>query len=177
MTGEENREVDVGDKGQSKETALRHLFLTWLTAADDWLQLAVGVILAILALSSILHGLHSLRALFHYQSDFQQIFLDTVHSILLALISLELMWTVITYLREHNVPLEPFIYVGIISGVRKLLLLSVELSREDAGPAIYRYGLQELALEGLIILMLSIALYLVRRSKRWSAVSRQEEAR
>jgi len=159
----------------SKERALCHHFLSWLTVADDWLQLAVGIVLAILALSSLLHGFHSLGALFRYETDFQDVFLSTVHNILLALIALELMWTVITYLREHNVPLEPFIYVGIISGVRKLLLLSVELSREDASPALYNYGLKELALEGVIILMLSIALFLIRWSKRWQAPEPQEK--
>ncbi len=155
------------DRPQAEEKRLCQRFLTWLTIADDWLQLAVGIVLAILALSSLLHGFHSLGALFHYDVDFQDVFLDTIHNILLALIALELMWTVITYLREHNVPLEPFIYVGIISGVRKLLLLSVELSREGADPTLYNYGLKELALEGAIILMLTVALFLIRWSKRW----------
>ncbi len=163
------------DSSAPKEKHLCRYFLSALTIADDWLQLAVGIVLAILALSSLLHGIHSLGALFHYESDFQDVFLSTVHNILLALIALELMWTVITYLREHNVPLEPFIYVGIISGVRKLLLLSVELSREDASPALYNYGLKELALEGGIILMLSVALFLIRWSKRWRTQDVQQE--
>ncbi len=157
----------MSKKIQATEQAIRQRFLIWLTTADDWLQLAVGIILAVLALTSILHGIHSLGSLFHYDTDFQSVFLETVHNVLLALISLELMWTVITYLREHSVPLEPFIYVGLISGVRKLLLLSVELSREDPSPHLYDYGLRELALEGALILALSLALFLIRWSKRW----------
>ena len=56
--------------------------------------------------------------------------LDVLSSILYAVIILELLRTIITYLQTHNIQaiMQEFMVVGIISSVRKILLVGAESS-------------------------------------------------
>jgi hypothetical protein len=75
------------------------------------------------------------------------------------------MYTVQVSFREHTLAPEPFLVVGLIAVVRRLLVLTAELPRmlERADPALFRQVSIELALLALLIVALVMSLVMLRR--------------
>lgn len=139
-----------------------------ISNADDYLQFFVGFILLVIAAVLTWQTLIAIPSMFstnHYLDDT----LIVIHDVMLTMIVLELLWTIITYLREHTIPLEPFLFVGIISSVRKMLLIGAQMSLHE-GPenlAVAEFQLNELIVHGGLILVLIGSLVLIRWSKSW----------
>ena len=139
-----------------------------ITTADDYLQFLVGFILLGVAGVLVWQTLIATPGMFsreHYLDGT----LIVIHDIMLIMIVLELLWTIITYLREHTIPLEPFLFVGIISSVRKMLLIGAQMSLHEGSHdlSVAKFQLNELIVHGGLILTLIIGLILIRWSKTW----------
>ena len=84
--------------------------------------------------------------------------------ILLILMIVELLYTVQVSLREHALVPEPFLVVGLIAGIRRMLVLTAEFSDMiGEGGDLFRNAMIELALLTLMVLALVLALVLLRR--------------
>ncbi|MFN3504961.1 MAG: phosphate-starvation-inducible PsiE family protein [Caldimicrobium sp.] len=93
-------------------------------------------------------------------------FLD---KILVSLIFLEVFYTVIVALTEESAIkcVEPFILIAITALVRRLLILSFEISHPaEFLPERMKFILYEMALSGVLILLLMLSIIVLRRSKR-----------
>jgi uncharacterized membrane protein (DUF373 family) len=80
-----------------------------------------------------------------------------VNDVLLALIVLELLWTVIKFLKKQKFSLGPYLSIGIIAGIRRILLIEAETSLMEHTPVEKLY---ELGLSGALIIILMAAYYL-----------------
>jgi len=136
-----------------------------LSNLEDLLQFLVGILLTVAALVLIGYTLLALPSFF--TGGLSEGVSTFIHDLMLVMIVLELLWTVVTYLQEHSVPLEPFLFVGIISSARKLLLISAQMSLTEQGTEVARLQMQELMIHGGLILILVIALVLVRWTRTW----------
>ncbi|MBL7031935.1 MAG: hypothetical protein ISR97_02000 [Nitrospira sp.] len=86
-----------------------------------------------------------------------------VNDVLLALIILELLWTVIRFLKKQKFILAPFLAIGIIAAVRRILLIEAQTSAMAHTPVEKLY---EIALSAGVIIVLMAAHYLsVKASK------------
>jgi len=76
---------------------------------------------------------------------------------------LELMTTVVAHFEHAGFQLQPFLIIGIISGVRHILTVGARLSLagEVTGTA-FRQSQIELGVEAAVVLGLGVALFLVR---------------
>ena len=80
----------------------------------------------------------------------------------MAFIFVELIDTVRVTVRERGILIaEPFLLVGLIAVVRRILLLTAELER--AGAEEFRNMLIELGVMTGLVIVLTIALYFTRR--------------
>jgi uncharacterized membrane protein (DUF373 family) len=129
-----------------------------LIAADDIMHFIVAstllVCAALILFRTIPNLLHpDTTAILHVLND-----------VLLALIIMELMWPIIRFLRREAFSINPFLYIGIISSTRRILMIEAEhsfLSRlhdksspwPDVWPA-----LAEVGTNVGVILMLAVAL-------------------
>jgi uncharacterized membrane protein (DUF373 family) len=132
-----------------------------LASLDDVLQCVAGFLLAGVAVVLLYHSALVFGEMFS-PTQYQDAVLRAIHDILLVMIVLELLWTVLAYLREHTVPLEPFLFVGIISSVRKLLLIGAQMSIEHQTPQVVDLQLREMLVHGGLIFVLIVGLVLVR---------------
>jgi hypothetical protein len=91
---------------------------------------------------------------------------ELLDRLLLILLVIEVMYTVQVSFREHSLAPEPFLIVGLIAVVRRLLVVTAELPRvlEKADPVLFRQVSIELALLALMITALVASLVLLRRS-------------
>ncbi len=148
-------------KTTGKVTFLKR-FLWFIERADDWVNAVVAVTLLGLAVAIILNTLY--KAIGGVTGNVFESTSYILDRLLLVLIVLEILWTIITYLESHKVPLEPFLYVGIITSIRKLLIIGAE-----AEIAHLRENLQYIAIDmGInvtVIIVLVIGLYLIRKSR------------
>jgi uncharacterized membrane protein (DUF373 family) len=83
----------------------------------------------------------------------------------LIFIFAELLSTVGTIVREDEVVAEPFLLIGLIAVVRRVLTVTAEIEQSLGTPEFESLVL-ELAVLTVLIIALSGALYFIRRSER-----------
>ena len=84
----------------------------------------------------------------------------------------EILHTVRISIRSHVLVAEPFLIVGLIAAIRRILVIGLEagdLSRPETWnpehETLFRASALELGLLGLLVLILVTAIYLLRRSQ------------
>jgi len=89
-----------------------------------------------------------------------------LNDLLLVIILLELFRTVLGFLQSDRIRLEPFLHVGIIASVRRILTAGAEMSHlHDIPKQVFQHYLMDLGLHVVVILVLMIALFLIRKSE------------
>jgi uncharacterized membrane protein (DUF373 family) len=100
--------------------------------------------------------------------------LAIVERLLLVLMLVEILHTVRASIQLHSLACEPFLVVGMIATIRRILVVTLQTSDQPtaagANPpadsvASFHDGMIELAVLGLLTLVLAFAIYLSRRSK------------
>ncbi len=86
-----------------------------------------------------------------------------VNDVLLALIILELLWTVIRFLKKQKFSLGPFLAIGIIAAVRRILLIEAQTSLMEHVP---HEKLYEIGLSAGVIIILMAAYYLSVKAEK-----------
>jgi uncharacterized membrane protein (DUF373 family) len=81
---------------------------------------------------------------------------------LLVFVVVELLHTVRITLRDHSLAAEPFLIVGLIAGVRRILILTASSDTLHSGPDFVVYWVQLLLLIVLVVAMV-VALYIWHR--------------
>ncbi|GHO89363.1 phosphate-starvation-inducible PsiE family protein [Dictyobacter formicarum] len=91
-----------------------------------------------------------------------------VSGLLLVLIIMEVLGTVIHYLKSHTTSLQPFLFIGIISATRSILSVGARLSVEGVVQqgAIFTNAMIELGVSAGVVLALGITLMLIGKSGR-----------
>jgi uncharacterized membrane protein (DUF373 family) len=132
-----------------------------LIAADDIIHFVVAATLLVCAALILARTLPNL-----FHADTTAI-LHVLNDVLLALIIMELMWPIVRFLRREAFSINPFLYIGIISSTRRILMIEAEhsmLSRINDTAAAWSEvwpALVELGANVGIILILALALRIV----------------
>jgi uncharacterized membrane protein (DUF373 family) len=129
------------------------------------LYASIGLLLGVagvLILGGTVTGL--LRDMRHGRSavDVAIVVLDRV---LLALIVGELLYTLRFVVRTHEIAVEPFLYIGIIAVVRRILIVTAQFERGPLTGRALTNTLLEFGLLGFLVPALAAAVFMVRRSR------------
>ena len=82
------------------------------------------------------------------------------------MIIMEILRTIINYLKSRDILLEPFLYIGIIAATRKMLTAGAEISfMQSMTDQIFYHYLLDLGVNALVVVSLGIALYLIGKRK------------
>ncbi len=130
----------------------------------DWL---IGIDMAFHVLAAVLL-LIGCAIIFYYAvlnllAPSRNAVFNLINDVLLALIILELLWTVIRFLKRQKFIIGPFLAIGIIAAVRRILLIEAQTSFMDHVP---HDKLYELALSTLIIIVLMVSYYLSVKAQK-----------
>jgi phosphate starvation-inducible membrane PsiE len=124
----------------------------------------VLVVLAIMILVSGVIGLY--QAVVAGQVREQAI--DILDGILLVMMIMEIVYTVTLSMEAHTLVAEPFLIVGAIAAIRRMLVITAEGTKlELSNPAAFQNTLVELGLLAATILMIAGAIYIMRRSQKF----------
>jgi uncharacterized membrane protein (DUF373 family) len=107
---------------------------------------------------------------------------STIDRLLFVLLLIEILHTVRASIRTGSLTPEPFLIVGLIASIRRVLVITMQTS-EASKPGgwtpddqeILHYSMIELGVLGVLILILMLSLYLLRRSTRLYGVIPDEE--
>jgi phosphate starvation-inducible membrane PsiE len=150
---------------KTTESNLRQSISTTFTRIEDVVYVGLGVLLAASAVSLLVavavnfgQGVLS--------GDLRKIVVQLLDQILLIFMIVEILYTVQVSFREHTLMAEPFLIVGLIAAIRRILIITAEFSEpakmvEEA----FRSAMLELGLLTLLILALVVSLYLVKKHR------------
>ena len=98
--------------------------------------------------------------------------LRVIDGLLLVLMLAEILHTVRISIRSHVIVPEPFLIVGLIATIRRMLIIALEAAHlsypetwQQDGKTLFRAFVIELALLGLLVLIFVGAICLLRRSR------------
>lgn len=154
-------------EGKFRETTSKCLHVV-----EALLYIVVGVLLAAAAVGELLRAGSSL-----WQSSIgksaAEYGLMVLGQLLLVLMLIELLHTVRISVRSQTLVMEPFLIVGLIASIRRVLVITMQAAKMteqaqantgEAANIIFRNTMLELGLLGFLILVFIVAIYLLRRS-------------
>lgn len=98
------------------------------TVVEDIVYLGLGLLLAGISLTLLISGLINFGQNLIAGSLTTNVVLLLDRALLILLV-VELLYTVQVSFREHGVVPEPFLLIGLIAGIRRVLLLTAELAQ------------------------------------------------
>ena len=139
----------------------------WFTRAfalfEDFVYVGLGVLLAASAVALLAHAAwvfvgHLIGG------TLPDGMIGLLDRLLLILMIVEILYTVQVSLREHALAPEPFLVVGLIAVVRRILVLTAEFSKLiELGDEAFRNAMIELGLLTVLIVALVVSLAVLRR--------------
>jgi uncharacterized membrane protein (DUF373 family) len=133
------------------------------------LYIAVGFLLAGAALTVLVEACGILwrgvieRSLHGYA-------LQALDQLLLVLVLVEILHTVRISIRSKEIILEPFLIVGLIASVRRVLVIAMQASKlTEEGPNVgeqFHRSMIELGVVGFLVLIFVISISVLRRANR-----------
>jgi uncharacterized membrane protein (DUF373 family) len=95
-----------------------------------------------------------------------------IERLLVVLMLIEILHTVHVSVRSGALTCEPFLIVGLIASIRRVLVITLESSQatqathgemSDSSERLFRTSMIELGVLGLLILVMVVSIYLLRR--------------
>lgn len=139
----------------------------WIARAfsivEDVVYVALGLMLASCAITLLFDGIVTFIRQIGHATAFAST-LGLLDRILLILLIVELLYTVQVSFREHAVMPEPFLLVGLIAAIRRVLLLTAEFSQVRALTDMeFQHFVIELSVLTVLIISLAFSLLLLRK--------------
>ena len=101
---------------------------------------------------------------------------EILNGVLLVMMIMEIVGTVSMSLESHTLTAEPFLVIGAIAAIRRMLVITAESTRlELTNPDAFRSLLLELGLLALIVVAMAVAIFILRRGVAPAAAHKAEE--
>lgn len=151
------------------EEKLRVHFGDYVGKAEVVIYSVLAVLLFVTALATIANAAKMLwDGLAHWTIAIET--LQVLDQLLVVLMLVEILHTVRISIRSHYLVTEPFLVVGLIASIRRILVITLEAATltkggtwSGEGASVFRASMVELGLLGLLILILVYSITLLRR--------------
>jgi uncharacterized membrane protein (DUF373 family) len=150
---------------ESARSALDRGMLGGLVGFEAILYGAVALLLATAAVLVLVGTVHELSHAISTGKGAVDTGVTVLDRVLLTLIIAELVYTLRFVLRTHEIAVEPFLFIGLIAVVRRILIVTAQFERLPSGGRPLTNLLLELGLLGFLALALAISVRLVRRGR------------
>lgn len=150
------------DDAAEQNRGVTHLF----TRIEHLITIGIGAILIVTTLLLLSGTLASVfDALRHWPAT-DNLFL-IVDKLLFTLMLVEILHTVRQSIASDEIDVEPFLIVGLIASVRRMLIVTVEIANQGSGGTTmpFEHAMVELGVLGGLTLVLILSIYLSRRSR------------
>lgn len=125
----------------------------------------IGIALVIVALLLLYSGMFDLKeAVLLGPKGIEDQGIDILNIVLLVMMTMEIVYTVAVSLESHTLNAEPFLVIGIIAGIRRMLVITATSTKAEHDPGIFRNMLVELGLIAGTVVALAVAILILRYS-------------
>jgi len=139
----------------------------YLALTERVVLILIAVVLSVLALLLLGAGVLALiDAALKGADAIRTQAIEILDTVLLVMMTMEIVYTVTLSLESHTLVAEPFLVIGAIAAIRRMLVITAESTRLETNPPLFQSTLIELALLGFIVLSMAGAIYILRRSQR-----------
>jgi uncharacterized membrane protein (DUF373 family) len=132
-----------------------------LEIGENGLYLLVGLALIVAALLVLAAMIYN--AVVDLDDGVQSAVITALDSLLIVFILLELLAGVRATIVNRLIVAEPFLVAGIIASIKEIILLSIKAT---PGGDDFDDSLQEMAVLGVLVLLLAVATFVIRRKER-----------
>lgn len=146
-----------------KQSKATRVFTKALGMVETGVYAAVGVLLSVAAVTVLGYTVwdfwHSMG------HDFMEALIRLFENLLLTLMAVEILYTVIVSIDTRTLLPEPFLVVGLLAAIRRILTLSVEGAKlMSSNPEHFILVLWEIGLLAFLILILVASIVMLRKS-------------
>lgn len=134
---------------------------------EDAVYWAIAVVLVVGSVALLIAQFNTMLRLRNTPAT--TVMIEILDGLLLIFIFVELLYAVRSSLRSHEIVAEPFLIVGILAGIKEIVVLSVEAATLlDKGPDFSR-AVVEIGVLGGVVLVLALAAFVLRERRRDTA--------
>jgi len=163
----DDAEADVDDEVEEDEEDRQRLADRVLSFVEDAVYWSIAVVLAVGSAALLLAQFNTMLRLRNTPAS--TLMLEVLDGLLLLFIFVELLYAVRACLRSHEIVAEPFLIVGILAGIKEIVVLSVEAATLlEKGPEFSR-AIVEIGVLGGVVLVLALSAFVLRVRKREDA--------
>ncbi len=152
-----------------EESTVRRRFDHSLSVAEMAIYSALAVLLSLTILAALASACKLLLdSVIHWTVATQT--LRVLNELLIVLMLAEILHTVRISIRSHVLVTEPFLVVGLIASIRRILVISLEMATlgkelvwTSDSTQVFRASMIELGLLSLLVLVLVLSITLLRR--------------
>jgi phosphate starvation-inducible membrane PsiE len=138
-----------------------------LGSAESLILALIGCALALVAALLLYASMHDLlRAALGGTADIEHKAIEILNTILLVMMTMEIVYTVAISLKSHTLQAEPFLIIGSIAGIRRILVITATSTDAEGDPARFRNTLLELGLLAATVVLMAVAIWILRFSRR-----------
>ncbi len=155
----------------------------WLHRAESIILVLIAIVLILLALLLLANSALGLVKLLNpgTQGDIRALAIGILDTVLLVMMTMEIVYTVAVSLESHSLVAEPFLIIGAIAAIRRMLVITAESAAPGGAPGFtatnpdeYIPLLVELALLALIVIAMAGSIYVLRRSNQYLSPGQKE---
>ncbi|MGH9441505.1 MAG: phosphate-starvation-inducible PsiE family protein [Thermoanaerobaculia bacterium] len=139
----------------------RKLIARGFSLVEDSVYIGLALVLAVSAIALLVVTAINFAGAF-FSADLPSQIIPLLDRILLILLVVELLYTVQVSFREHSVTPEPFLLIGLIAAIRRVLILTAEIGH--GGQPVATQLILELAVLSALIVAIALSLYVLRRA-------------
>ncbi|HTV58488.1 MAG TPA: phosphate-starvation-inducible PsiE family protein [Verrucomicrobiae bacterium] len=151
------------------QEGFRIQFGEYLTKAEMVIYGLLALLLFVTAIGTAINaGLMLWQGFVHWTMVQQT--LEVLDQLLVVLMLVEILHTVRISIRSHVLVTEPFLVVGLIASIRRMLVITLEAATLSKGggwtpeaASVFRASMIELGLLGFLVLVLVFSITLLRR--------------
>lgn len=146
----------------------------WTSKVSDYMGTSESAVLALIGVALVLVALLLLYSSMHdlYQATaggpekIEHKAIEILNTILLVMMTMEIVYTVAISLKSHTLNAEPFLIIGSIAGIRRMLVITATSTESESDPAKFHNTLVELGLLAGTVVAMAMAIWILRYSQR-----------
>lgn len=136
-----------------------------LAMSESVVLVAIGIALVLVAVLLLYSGIYDLNAAVHQGvGEIERRSIEILNTVLLVMMTMEIVYTVAISLQSHTLNAEPFLIIGVIAGIRRMLVITATSTELESQPGQFHNMLVELGLLAATVVALAVAIWILRYS-------------
>src|SRR5579883_805893 len=136
-----------------------------LGTSESAVLVLIGIALVLVALLLLYSSMyHLVEAVRQRASEIEKQAIDILNTVLMVIMTMEIVYTVAISLESHTLKAEPFLIIGVIASIRRMLVITATSTESEKSPDIFHNTLVELGLLAATVVALALAIWILRYS-------------